>query len=1025
MNPVDLPQPVVRRTSAEVDAEALRQDLQARVDGEVRFDTGSRGTYSTDASNYRQVPIGVVIPRTVEAAEQAVAVCREHDAPLLSRGGGTSLAGECCNTAVVLDWSKYCDRLVSVDAENRRCVVEPGIVLDDLNRRLAEYGLQFGPRPATHPNCTIGGMIGNNSCGSTAQAYGKVVDNLHRLQVLTYDGTRMWVGRTGVAELERLASGEGRQAELYRGMVALRDRYAGLVRERFPDIPRRVSGYNLDSLLPEHGFDVAGLLTGSESTLVTVLRAELELVPAPAHSTLVVLGYRDVCEAAAHVPAVLEHEPTALEGVDRRLVHYQRKKDLNPDALGKLPEGRAYLMVQFSGDTRENVRDKARALIDAAPGQVGHAWYDEEQQMHEMWLVRESALGATAHVPGEPDTWEGWEDSAVPVERLADYLRDLKRLYEEFDYGQPSVYGHFGHGCVHTRIPFDLESEQGVARMRAFVEKAADLVVAYGGSLSGEHGDGQSRGELLTKMFGPELIEGFERLKGLFDPGDRMNPGKVVRPHRLDENLRLGADYRPWEPETAFSYPHDDGKFSRAAARCVGVGKCRSSKGGVICPSYRVTREEEHSTRGRARLLFEMVRNDSPVPSDWRSREVHDALDLCLACKGCKTDCPVNVDMATYKAEFLHHHYAGRLRPRAHYSMGWLPAVARLVALAPRTVNALSSLPWVARTAKAVGGIAPERNIPLFAEQRFTDWWRERGGPRGDGHRGEVVVWPDTFTNHFHSAIGKAAVEVLEAAGFRVKVPRSAVCCALTWISTGQLDVAKRVLAHTVDVLREDLRRGTPVVGLEPSCTAVFRADAAELLPNDPDIERLREQTRTLAELLVEGAEDWEPPAVDTRALVQRHCHQYAVMGFDADRKLLERAGVTAEVLDEGCCGLAGDFGFEKGHYGVSMACAEPGLLPAVRDADEATLVLADGFSCRTQVEQAGTGRRPVHLAEVLAAALRDEDSTGTRPERPSRPRPEALLRPAAAAGAGLAAPALALLVLVVRKRLRGRRARR
>jgi FAD/FMN-containing dehydrogenase/Fe-S oxidoreductase len=1025
MNPVDLPQPVVRRTSAEVDTEALRQDLQARVDGEVRFDTGSRGAYSTDASNYRQIPIGVVIPRTVEAAEQAVAVCREHDAPLLSRGGGTSLAGECCNTAVVLDWSKYCDRLVSVDAENRRCVVEPGIVLDDLNRRLAEYGLQFGPRPATHPNCTIGGMIGNNSCGSTAQAYGKVVDNLHRLQVLTYDGTRMWVGRTGAAELERLASGEGRQAELYRGMVALRDRYAGLVRERFPDIPRRVSGYNLDSLLPEHGFDVAGLLTGSESTLVTVLRAELELVPAPAHSTLVVLGYRDVCEAAAHVPAVLEHEPTALEGVDRRLVHYQRKKDLNPDALGKLPEGRAYLMVQFSGDTRENVRDKARALIGAAPGQVGHAWYDDEQQMHEMWLVRESGLGATAHVPGEPDTWEGWEDSAVPVERLADYLRDLKRLYEEFDYGQPSVYGHFGHGCVHTRIPFDLESEEGVARMRAFVEKAADLVVAYGGSLSGEHGDGQSRGELLTKMFGPELIEGFERLKGLFDPGDRMNPGKVVRPHRLDENLRLGADYRPWEPETAFSYPHDDGKFSRAAARCVGVGKCRSSKGGVMCPSYRVTREEEHSTRGRARLLFEMVRNDSPVPSDWRSREVHDALDLCLACKGCKTDCPVNVDMATYKAEFLHHHYAGRLRPRAHYSMGWLPAVARLVALAPRTVNALTSLPWVARTAKAVGGIAPERDIPLFAEQRFTDWWRERGGPRGDGHRGEVVVWPDTFTNHFHPAIGKAAVEVLEAAGFRVKVPRAAVCCALTWISTGQLDVAKRVLAHTVDVLREDLRRGTPVVGLEPSCTAVFRADAAELLPNDPDIERLRDQTRTLAELLVEGAEDWEPPAIDSRALVQRHCHQYAVMGFDADRKLLERAGVTAEVLDEGCCGLAGDFGFEKGHYDVSMACAEAGLLPAVRDADEATLVLADGFSCRTQVEQAGTGRRPVHLAEVLAAALRDEGSTGTRPERPSRPRPGALPRPAAAASAGLAAPALALLVLVVRKRLRGRRARR
>ncbi|MDK1344944.1 FAD-binding and (Fe-S)-binding domain-containing protein [Streptomyces sp. 378] len=1015
MNPVNLPLPVVRRTPAQVDAEALQRDLRDRVDGEVRFDTGTRAAYSTDASNYRQVPIGVVIPRTVEAAEEAVAVCREHDAPLLSRGGGTSLAGECCNTAVVLDWSKYCNRLVSVDAERRRCVVEPGIVLDDLNRQLAEYGLQFGPRPATHPNCTIGGMIGNNSCGSTAQAYGKVVDNLHRLQVLTYDGSRMWVDRTESGELDRLMSGEGRRAELYRGMAALRDRYAGLVRERFPEIPRRVSGYNLDSLLPEHGFDVAGLLTGSESTLVTVLRAELELVPVPAHRSLVVLGYRDICEAADHVPAVLEHKPPALEGLDRQLVHYQRRKDLNPEALAKLPDGRAYLMVQFHGDTREQVREKTMALIDAATGAVGHTWYDDEQHMHELWLVRESGLGATAHVPGESDTWEGWEDSAVPVERLGDYLRDLRRMYEEFGYGQPSVYGHFGHGCVHTRIPFDLESEEGVARMRAFVEKAADLVAAYGGSLSGEHGDGQARGELLVRMFGPELIEGFERLKGLFDPGDRMNPGKVVRPYRLDENLRLGAQYLPWEPDTAFAYPHDDGKFSRAAARCVGVGKCRSLEGGVMCPSYRATREEEHSTRGRARLLFEMVRNDSPVSSDWRSREVHDALDLCLACKGCKTDCPVNVDMATYKAEFLHHHYAGRVRPRAHYSMGWLPAAARVAALAPRTVNALTSLPWVARVAKALGGIAPERDIPLFAEQRFTDWWRERGGPRGDGHRGEVVVWPDTFTDHFHPAIGKAAVEVLEAAGFRVKVPQEVVCCGLTWISTGQLGVAKRVLEHTVDVLREDLRRGTPVVGLEPSCTAVFRADAPELLPKDPDIERLREQTRTLAELLVERAEDWDPPGVDARALVQRHCHQYAVMGFDADRELLERAGVTADVLDEGCCGLAGDFGFEKGHYDVSMACAEAGLLPAVREADEATLVLADGFSCRTQVEQAGTGRRPLHLAEVLAAALRE---TTPEPDRPSSPGPRALLRPAAVAGLAVAAPAL---TLMLRKRLQGR----
>ncbi|MFJ1812514.1 MULTISPECIES: FAD-binding and (Fe-S)-binding domain-containing protein [unclassified Streptomyces] len=1018
MDPVDLPLPVVRRPpardDADIDVDALERDLRARVDGEVRFDRGTRAAYSTDGSNYRQVPIGVVVPRTVEAAAEALTVCREYGAPVLSRGGGTSLAGECCNTAVVLDWTKYCDRLLSVDPENRRCTVEPGIVLDDLNRQLAEYGLQYGPKPATHPNCTIGGMIGNNSCGSTAQAYGKVVDNLHRLEVLTYDGVRMWVGRTDDTELERLTASEGREAELYRGLVALRDTYADLVRERYPDIPRRVSGYNLDSLLPEHGFDVAGLLTGSESTLVTVLHAELELVPVPKHSALVVLGYPDICQAADHVPAVLEHKPAALEGVDHQLIHFQEEKHLNPEALRELPEGRAYLMVELTGDTREEADARAQELIDAKPDDVDHTWYDDEKHVHELWLVRESGLGATAHVPGKPDTWEGWEDSAVPVDRLGDYLRDLKRLYEEFDYGHPSVYGHFGHGCVHTRIPFGLESEEGVARMRAFVERAADLVVSYGGSLSGEHGDGQSRGELLVKMFGPELIEAFERLKGLFDPGNRMNPGKIVLPYRLDENLRLGPDYLPWEPDTVFSFPHDDGKFSRAAARCVGVGKCRSSEGGVMCPSYRATREEEHSTRGRARLLFEMVRGggDTPVTDGWRSKEVHDALDLCLACKGCRTDCPVNVDMATYKAEFLHHHYAGRLRPLAHYSMGWLPAVARVMALAPRTVNALASVPWLASVAKTLGGVAAERDLPVFAEQRFTDWWRERGGPRGEGRRGEVVVWPDTFTDHVHPAIGKAAVEVLEAAGFTVKVPKAAVCCGLTWISTGQLGIAQRVLGHTIDVLREDLRRGTPVVGLEPSCTAVFRADAAELLPKDPDVARLREQTRTLAELLVERADDWQPPRVDARAVVQRHCHQYAIMGFDADRKILERAGVDADVLDAGCCGLAGNFGFEKGHYEVSMACAEAGLLPAVREADDATLVLADGFSCRTQVDQADTGRTPLHLADVLAAALRGRDAT---PERPSSPGLRALL-PLGAVGA--AAATLAVLVGARRSRL-------
>ncbi|RKN10226.1 FAD-binding and (Fe-S)-binding domain-containing protein [Streptomyces radicis] len=998
MDPIDLPMPMVRRPPVTADPDALASALRERVDGEVRFDAGSRAAYATDASNYRQIPIGVVLPRTPEAAAEAVAVCHEHDVPLLSRGGGTSLAGQCCNAAVVIDWSKYCHRLVSLDAGRRVCVVEPGIVLDDLNRRLAPHGLMYGPRPATHPNCTIGGMIGNNSCGSTAQTYGKVVDNIARLEILTHDGLRMWVGPTSDDELARLVSGNGREADIYRHLVALRERYAELVRERYPDIPRRVSGYNLDSLLPEHGFDVAGLLVGSESTLVTVLRAELELVPVEKHTALVVLGYPDIGAAADGVPAVLAHRPHTLEGVDDQLVTDQRIKHLNPDGLRVLPSGSAYLMVEFTGETREEADGKAHELLNALPDDVAHTWYDDPRHQAELWLVRESGLGATAHVPGRPDTWEGWEDAAVPPERLGDYLRGYEALCREFGYGRPAVYGHFGHGCVHTRIPFDLETAEGVTRMRAFVERAAELVIGLGGSLSGEHGDGQSRGELLVKMFGPELIEAFERLKAVFDPGNRMNPGKVVDPYHLDENLRLGADYRPMEPPTVFAFPADDGKFSRAAARCVGVGKCRSLEGGVMCPSYRATREEEHSTRGRARLLFEMVRNDSPVDGGWRSTEVADALDLCLACKGCKTDCPVNVDMATYKAEFLHHHWAGRVRPRAHYSMGWLPVVARLAAHAPRAVNAITSAPLLARAAKALGGIAPERDLPAFAEQRFTAWWRQRGEPRGSGRRGQVVLFPDTFTDHFHPSVARAAVEVLEAADFRVKVPTRAVCCGLTWISTGQLDMARRALRHTAAVLRDDLHAGIPVVGLEPSCAAVFRADASELLPRSDDITRLRDQTRTLAELLNERAPDWRPPPVDARAVVQRHCHQYAVLGFDAERDLLRRAGIEADILDAGCCGLAGNFGFERGHYDVSMACAEAALLPAVRRAPKDSLILADGFSCRTQIAQAERDRVPAHLAEALAAALPDPpresmEPPGTRPTR---------LLPAGATGTAL-----------------------
>ncbi|NUR06050.1 MAG: FAD-binding oxidoreductase [Nocardioidaceae bacterium] len=982
-----------------------RDLLRERVDGEVRFDAGSRAAYSTDASNFRQVPIGVVVPRTVDDAVEAVAVCHQLGLPIVCRGGGTSLAGQCTNTAVVIDFSKYCHRLVSVDVENRRCVVEPGIVLDRLNDELAEHGLRFGPEPATHMNCTLGGMIGNNSCGATAQRTGKVVDNVVSLDVVLHDGTRFIAGRTDDEAYRDVERRGDRRSQIYRTLRRVAADHADLVRERYPDIPRRVSGYNLDSLLPENGFDLARFLVGSESTLVTVLRAELELVPVVAAKSLVVLGYPDIFSAADAVPAIVEHDPVALEGVDHYLVHDEVLKGMNAAALEELPPGTGYLMVQLGGSDQDEADARATGLLDALAGtdRAPHtSMFDDPDREHELWQVREAGLGATAHVPHRADTFEGWEDSAVPVDRLGDYLRELRGLYEEFGYASdtgPSLYGHFGQGCVHTRIPFDHYSADGVATYRRFMERAADLVASYGGSLSGEHGDGQSRGELLTKMFGPELVGVFGEVKALFDPDELMNPGKVVRPARLDEHLRLGGDWAPDDRQDLFfRFPHDGGSFAEAANRCVGVGKCRQDShagGAVMCPSYQVTREEEHSTRGRARLLFEMLdgHRDGPITDGWRSDEVREALDLCLACKGCKHDCPASVDMATYKAEFLAHHYAGRLRPRADYATGWLPLAARAVARTrtARLVNALTHTPGVHRLATGAAGLE-HREVPLFATRTLQQWWRDRpdDARRGDGRRGRVVVWPDTFTNSFAPHVGQAAVEVLERAGWAVDIPTEPVCCGLTWISTGQLATAKRVLGRTVEALAPHVRDGGLVVGLEPSCTTVFRADAAELFPTHQDVHRLPDRTVTFAELLTRHTDGWSPPRLDrdgtVDALAQVHCHQHAVLGWDADRELLEAAGVSAEALESGCCGLAGNFGFTAGHGEVSEALAERVLLPRLREAPPGSVALADGFSCRTQIHELDSGgHEAVHLAELLATAYGEPPRVRPEPPRWAR----------------------------------------
>jgi FAD/FMN-containing dehydrogenase/Fe-S oxidoreductase len=971
--------------SAQLDPSALEAALRRHLRGEVRFDSGSRALYATDGSNYRQVPIGVVVPRDKEDVLAAVALCREHGAPLLARGGGTSLAGQCCNSAVVLDFSKYMARILEIDPARRIARVEPGVVLDQLRAEAEKHHLTFAPDPASHDRCTLGGMIGNNSCGVHSIMAGKTDDNIEALEVLTYGGQRMQVGATSADDFYRIIREGGRRAEIYTGLKSLADRYGEQMRRQFPNIPRRVSGYNLNHLLPESGFHVARALVGSEGTCVTVLEATCRLVESPPARVLLVIGWPDIYICADHVPLIMEHRPIGLEGFDDIMVDASRRKGMNLEGLALLPEGCGWLMVEFGGNTTAEAEAQAHHLMEAldrsaAPPNM-RLFTDPRQAKH-IWDIRESSLGVTSHTPGEPLRWEGFEDSAVAPDKLGAYLRDLRKLMQAFHY-QGSFYGHFGHACVHTRMDYDLESTEGVRKFRRFMEEAADLVVRYGGSLSGEHGDGQARAELLPKMFGPEIMQAFREFKSLWDPDWKMNPGKLIKPYRLDENLRLGADYDPWQPETHFKFPDDYGSLAAATLRCVGVGKCRRDEGGVMCPSFRVTRDEEHSTRGRAHLLWEMTKGDV-IKDGWQNKAVKESLDLCLACKGCKSDCPVGVDVATYKAEFLSHYYETNRRPLNALAFSNIDLWASAASHAPGLVNLTTQLPGLRDLAKLAGGIPAQRRIPAFAPQTFKQWW-EKQKPRGDGHarsssgielrENTVLLWADTFNNHFLPATAKAAVEVLEAAGFEVTVPRAHLCCGRPLYDVGMLDRAKSLLLQIMDELLPEIEAATPIVVLEPSCAAVFRDELTNLFPNDARAQALSKQVFLLSEFLEQHAKNFPLPKLPRRALIHGHCHHKAIMKMTAEESVLDRMGINFTAPAPGCCGMAGAFGFEKEKYDVSKAIGELELLPAVRQAPTDWLIVADGFSCREQIAQE-TDRHALHLAEVLQMALREATET-------------------------------------------------
>ncbi len=926
---------------------------------EVDDSLRARSEYSSDASNYRVLPAAVLFPKSKDEAEAALGIARSHLVPITARGAGTSVAGNAIGPGIILDFSRHMNRVLEIDAEQRTARVQPGVIMSDLQAAAAPFGLWFGPDPSTKNRATLGGMIGNNACGPHALAFGRTVDNTLSLEVVDGRGRRF------------VASSGADQLDLVPGLSDLVTANLATLRTELGRFTRQESGYSLEHLTPERGSDLAKALVGTEGTCVTVLEATVALKPVPDKPILVVLGYDSMVDAAADVVNLLPVRPLALEGMDSRLVDVVRK---HVGSVPELPEGGGWLFCEV-GETEQITRpaaESAEALI-AASASISHRVVTDPAEAAALWRIRADGVGLAGRTPAGNQAWPGWEDAAVPPANLGPYLADFEALMSRFDIeGLP--YGHFGDGCVHVRMDVPLDTEDDVPRFKAFMEEAAALVGHYGGSLSGEHGDGRARGALLPHMYSDTAIRLFEQFKGLFDPQNLLNPGVLVDPAPITSSLR-----RPYaKPILAqgFAFSEDHGDFTAAVHRCVGVGKCRADNfgvGGFMCPSYQATKDEKDVTRGRSRILQELTRGG--FSRNWAAPEVEEALDLCLSCKACGRDCPAGVDMSMYKSEVTYRKYKGRLRPLNHYVLGWLPRWANVVTQIP-------ALAWAANSALkvkplknlvfTVAGLDTRREMTAFSTERFSRWFRLHGegsrigeGPASPASK-DVILWADSFSEYLDPTAAEAMVEVLQSAGYKVRIPSQHACCGLTWISTGQLDGAKRRLLGLLDILGPAALKGVPIIGVEPSCTAVLRSDLQELLPDDPRSEAVGRMTMTLAELLSDPELGPDSSWFDslslegTNVVAQPHCHQHAVMGYQKDFDLLKRLGADVTGI-AGCCGLAGNFGMEKGHYEVSVAVANNGLLPALSDAPEGSVYLADGYSCRTQAEQ---------LADVRGVSL-------------------------------------------------------
>lgn len=948
----------------------------------VEIDTSSRrlAEYSYDASNYRVAPLAVAFPRDADDVSRLVATCQRAGVPIVARGGGTSMAGNAIGRGVVLDMSRYMNAIVSVDAANRTTVVEPGVVLADLADAVQHRTgnrLTFAPDPSSRNRATIGGAIGNDACGNHSVRYGRTGDHVVSLDVVLADGTRLTATRTALraTDSDDVAAVE-RASRLTADLKALAAGYLAQFRLELGRIPRQVSGFHLANLLPENGFDVARALVGSEGTCAIVVGATMRLVDVPSSALLLIVAYDDVVDAARDVTTILKYSPAAIEGIDEQIVATMKARR-GPDSVSELPAGRAWLYVELDGEDDVAVEAQARRLqgeLRANGRALDCREVRDPVERSKLWRVREDGAGLSSRLEF-PDgssvtSWPGWEDSAVAPEDLADYLADFRLLLARHDL-VGVMYGHYGAGCMHIRITFDQRTPEGRQVMSTFLTAAARLVVRHGGTLSGEHGDGRARSGLLPEMYSPTIMEAFSTFKRLFDPTNVLNPGMIVDPEPVTEALAL-ADIPalPWQ--TTFVL-HDangsgSGGFADAVQRCIGVGRCRSHGSGVMCPSFRATGDEKDSTRGRARVLQDMVRGAASVEQGWASEDVREALDLCLSCKACSSDCPTGVDMATYKAEFFDHYYRGRLRPAAHYSLGWLPRWLAVTSRMAPLVNAVLASP-LRSVGLRLGGLTTERPLPSFASRRHLR--RELKSHRAGG--GDVVLVVDSFTKGFRPEVAGAALRVVEDAGHRADV-RTDVCCGLTWISTGQLRQARKRLRRTAAALDDGSDR--PIVVTEPSCAAALRKDLPELV-DTPAAHRVARRVRSFAEHVSAQRDDgWTPTAtLPSSVTVQTHCHEYAVFGAATQMRALKAVGIDDVHEATGCCGVAGNFGFERQHFDVSMAVAEQALAPALR-ADPDAVVLTDGFSCHMQARQLTENPSPsasLHLAQILDPRERQE----------------------------------------------------